>query len=155
MMQLLLGYLPPETAQWPSVLAEKRAAYAQFCAELIVDPKSGGGGSGGGVGRECGGGAAAPAADHPLSQSTDSKWHAFFKARRGLKERVMQCSTLLEVVLKQGRILVYQGHMTSALMHLTCAHSVSQCRSSCLELLHKLYSSCIRSALVFPRQQDV
>ena len=88
MTQLLLGYLPPETAQWPAVLAQKRAAYAQFCAELIVDPQSGGGGAG----RECGGGAAAPAADHPLSQSTDSKWHAFFKARRGLAERVMQYS---------------------------------------------------------------
>ena len=78
-VQLLLGYLPPETALWPAVLAQKRAAYAQFCAELIVDPKSAAG-DGGAVGRECGGGAAAPAADHPLSQSTDSKWHAFFKA---------------------------------------------------------------------------
>ena len=89
MMQLLLGYLPSETAQWPAVLAQKRAAYAQFCAELIVDPKSGGGGAG----RECGGGAAAPAADHPLSQSTNSKWHAFFKARHGRTKRVMQCSS--------------------------------------------------------------
>lgn len=71
--QLLLGYLPPETAQWPTVLAHKRAAYAQFCAELIIDPK-GAGGSGAG-------GAAAPVADHPLSQSNDSKWHAFFKVR--------------------------------------------------------------------------
>ena len=72
--QLLLGYLPPETAQWPMVLAHKRAAYAQFCAELIVDPKDADGG---------GGGAAAPATDHPLSQSSDSKWHAFFKVRCG------------------------------------------------------------------------
>ena len=125
MLQLLLGYLPPETAQWPSVLAQKRAAYAQFCAELIVDPKGGGGAAG----RECGGGAAAPAADHPLSQSTDSKWHAFFKARRGVAERVMQCSTLLEILLKlleallklleallkQGTISVSQGQVASAI----------------------------------------
>ena len=74
--QLLLGYLPTETAQWPMVLAHKRAAYAQFCAELIVDPKDADGGGGGG-------GAAAPAADHPLSQSSDSRWHAFFKVRYG------------------------------------------------------------------------
>ncbi|KAK9834207.1 hypothetical protein WJX81_008458 [Elliptochloris bilobata] len=73
--KLLLGYLPPETARWPAALAHKRAAYAQFCVELIVDPKDGGGG---GAGRD-GSGGAAPAADHPLSQSQDSRWHAFFK----------------------------------------------------------------------------
>jgi len=76
--QLLLGYLPPETGVWAAALAQKRAAYAQFCAELIVDPK--------------GGGAAAAAApdDHPLSQSDGSKWHAYFKARHapGLRGRV-------------------------------------------------------------------
>ncbi len=77
--QLLLGYLPPETGAWAAALAQKRAAYAQFCAELIVDPKGGGGG----------GAAAAAPDDHPLSQSDGSKWHAYFKARHapGLRGR--------------------------------------------------------------------
>ncbi len=55
------------------MLAHKRAAYAQFCAELIIDPKDAEGSGGGGGG--------APVADHPLSQSNDSRWHAFFKVR--------------------------------------------------------------------------
>ena len=63
-MQLLLGYLPLERSKWEPVLARKRAAYAQFRDELIIDPKKAD---------------AAPQADHPLSQSSDSRWNAFFK----------------------------------------------------------------------------
>ena len=31
MMQLLLAYLPVDTAAWPALLGEKRKAYAEFC----------------------------------------------------------------------------------------------------------------------------
>ncbi|KAI3431527.1 hypothetical protein D9Q98_004577 [Chlorella vulgaris] len=37
--RLLLGLLPPERAQWERVLRRRRAEYAQFCEELILDPK--------------------------------------------------------------------------------------------------------------------
>jgi hypothetical protein len=67
-VQLLLGYLPAERGAWEGVLAQKRAAYAQFVEELIIDPQ-----------KEAA--ASAPCADHPLSQSSDSRWNAFFKAR--------------------------------------------------------------------------
>ncbi len=63
-LQLLLGYLPPDRGEWEGVLRQKRAAYQQFREELIIDPKKQDGCTGG---------------DHPLSQSTDSKWNAFFK----------------------------------------------------------------------------
>ncbi|EIE25999.1 RabGAP/TBC protein [Coccomyxa subellipsoidea C-169] len=62
--KLLLGYLPPDRGEWESVLRQKRAAYQQFREELIIDPKKQEGCTGG---------------DHPLSQSIDSKWNAFFK----------------------------------------------------------------------------
>lgn len=31
MMQLLLAYLPVDTAAWPALLGKKRKAYAEFC----------------------------------------------------------------------------------------------------------------------------
>ena len=37
--KLLLGYLPPDPAGWDELLARRRAQYAAFCDELIVDPK--------------------------------------------------------------------------------------------------------------------
>lgn len=63
-LQLLLGYLPADRSEWSAVLKQKRATYQQFCDELIIDPKKQDG-----TVRE----------DHPLSQSQDSKWNAFFK----------------------------------------------------------------------------
>ena len=68
-LQLLLGYLPPDRGQWEAVLAQKRAAYQQFVEELIIDPKKAG---------------ASAQADHPLSQSNDSRWNAYFKASSSL-----------------------------------------------------------------------
>lgn len=38
--QLLLGYLPPERAEWDAAVAAKRQQYAQYCSELIIDPSS-------------------------------------------------------------------------------------------------------------------
>ncbi|PSC67678.1 TBC1 domain family member 13 [Micractinium conductrix] len=38
--RVLLGLLPAERAQWERVLRRKRAEYAQFCEELILDPKN-------------------------------------------------------------------------------------------------------------------
>ena len=49
---------------WKGLLEQKRAAYKQFRQELIIDPKK----------QE-----ASAVADHPLSQSSSSKWNAFFK----------------------------------------------------------------------------
>ena len=49
---------------WKGLLEQKRAAYQQFRQELIIDPKK----------QET-----SAAADHPLSQSSSSKWNAFFK----------------------------------------------------------------------------
>ena len=69
-LQLLLGYLPPDRGQWEAVLARKRAAYQHFVEELIIDPKKAAG--------------ASAEADHPLSQSSDSRWNAFFKASASL-----------------------------------------------------------------------
>ncbi len=63
-MQLLLGYLPPDKGEWERVLKQKRAAYQQFREELIIDPK-----------KED----SSAHEDHPLSQSSDSRWNAFFK----------------------------------------------------------------------------
>ena len=65
LLQILLNYLPPERKAWKELLEQKRAAYQQFRQELIIDPKK----------QE-----ASAAADHPLSQSSSSKWNAFFKA---------------------------------------------------------------------------
>lgn len=62
--QLLLGYLPPDRGEREGVLQQKRAAYQQFKEELIIDPK-----------KEDG----CKQEDHPLSQSNDSRWNAFFK----------------------------------------------------------------------------
>ncbi|CAK0773869.1 hypothetical protein CVIRNUC_004110 [Coccomyxa viridis] len=62
--KILLNYLPPERKAWKELLEQKRAAYKQFRQELIIDPKK----------QE-----ASAAADHPLSQSSSSKWNAFFK----------------------------------------------------------------------------
>ncbi len=31
MLQLLLAYLPVDTAAWPTLLGKKRKAYAEFC----------------------------------------------------------------------------------------------------------------------------
>jgi hypothetical protein len=62
--QLLLGYLPPDRGEREAVLQQKRAAYQQFKEELIIDPKKQDG---------------CKQEDHPLSQSTDSRWNAFFK----------------------------------------------------------------------------
>ena len=64
LLQILLNYLPPERKAWKDLLEQKRAAYKQFRQELIIDPKK----------QE-----ASAAADHPLSQSSSSKWNAFFK----------------------------------------------------------------------------
>lgn len=63
----MLNYLPPDKKQWGALLEQKRAAYQHFKQELIIDPKE-----------------HSAAADHPLSQSSDSKWNAFFKVRLGL-----------------------------------------------------------------------
>lgn len=63
-MQLLLGYLPLDKGEWEVVLKQKRAAYQQFREELIIDPK-----------KED----SSAHEDHPLSQSSDSRWNAFFK----------------------------------------------------------------------------
>lgn len=63
-LQILLNYLPPDRRQWKGLLEEKRAAYQQFKQELIIDPKK----------QEH-----SAAADHPLSQSSDSRWNAYFK----------------------------------------------------------------------------
>ena len=30
-LQLLLGYLPPDQRQWEAILTQKRAEYARFC----------------------------------------------------------------------------------------------------------------------------
>ncbi|KAK9915756.1 hypothetical protein WJX75_003726 [Coccomyxa subellipsoidea] len=62
--KLLLGYLPPDRGEREAVLQQKRAAYQQFKEELIIDPKKQDG---------------CKQEDHPLSQSTDSRWNAFFK----------------------------------------------------------------------------
>lgn len=63
-MQILLNYLPPDRKEWKTLLEQKRAAYQQFRQELIIDPKKQD---------------HSAAADHPLSQSSDSKWNAYFK----------------------------------------------------------------------------
>ena len=63
-LQILLNYLPPDRKQWKGLLEQKRAAYQQFKQELIIDPKK----------QEH-----SAAADHPLSQSSDSRWNAYFK----------------------------------------------------------------------------
>ena len=39
--KLLLGYLPPEQAEWPRALARKRGDYAGYCADILIDPKRG------------------------------------------------------------------------------------------------------------------
>ena len=62
--QILLNYLPPDRKEWKTLLEQKRAAYQQFRQELIIDPKKQD---------------HSAAADHPLSQSSDSKWNAYFK----------------------------------------------------------------------------
>ena len=59
-----MNYLPPDRKQWKGILEQKRAAYQQFKQELIIDPKK----------QEH-----SAAADHPLSQSSDSRWNAYFK----------------------------------------------------------------------------
>jgi len=82
--KLLLGYLPPDTSKWNSLLMKKRAEYEEFCEELIVRP-----------GSEDGSARNADAAeeplegalaavdvthdDHPLSQGSTSVWNAFFR----------------------------------------------------------------------------
>ena len=65
-VQLLLSYLPPDTASWDGLLAAKRAAYQQFCQEMIVDPKQDDA-------------VTVVHDDHPLSQNSDSRWNAYFK----------------------------------------------------------------------------
>ena len=61
--QLLLGYLPPTVADWPAVLASKRASYAQFCADFARDGPP----------------AARPDdGDHPLSSDPSSSWATHF-----------------------------------------------------------------------------
>ncbi len=67
-LQILLNYLPPDRRQWKGLLEQKRAAYQQFKQELIIDPKK----------QE-----QSAAADHPLSQSSDSRWNAYFKVSMG------------------------------------------------------------------------
>ena len=67
-LQILLNYLPPDRRQWKGLLEQKRAAYQQFRQELIIDPKK----------QE-----QSAAADHPLSQSSDSRWNAYFKVSMG------------------------------------------------------------------------
>lgn len=67
-VQCFLNYLPPDRKQWKELLEQKRAAYQQFKQELIIDPQK----------QE-----QSAAADHPLSQSSDSKWNAYFKVSTG------------------------------------------------------------------------
>lgn len=61
--KLLLAYLPIDTAAWPALLGKKRKAYAEFCEELVLDPKK----------------FPDPHNDHPLNQHEDSSWHAYFR----------------------------------------------------------------------------
>ncbi|GMI78697.1 hypothetical protein like AT4G13730 [Hibiscus trionum] len=57
--KLLLGYLPPDRAQWSSELAKKRSEYKQFKEELLMNPVTRG--------------------EHPLSLGESSIWNQFFQ----------------------------------------------------------------------------
>ncbi|GAB4814178.1 hypothetical protein N2152v2_001224 [Parachlorella kessleri] len=94
---LLLGYLPLERSQWPRFLQRKRAEYAHFCEELVVDPKRfntpgslrvapgsepnplllNGAGRAGLEGQLTR--VTITHDDHPLSLGDNSKWKEFFK----------------------------------------------------------------------------
>lgn len=39
-LQLLLGYLPPDRALWPSEVAKKRSQFKHFKDELLMNPVS-------------------------------------------------------------------------------------------------------------------
>ena len=69
--QLLLGILPPRPTDWAAALASKRAAYAAFCAELVLERPAG----------EPPASADPPSTteDHPLSAAPSSAWRAFFE----------------------------------------------------------------------------
>jgi hypothetical protein len=68
---LLLGYLPLTRAEWEDSLRGSRKLFAEFKAELFIDPRQ----------------AHAPVVvDHPLSLETDSNWNAFFKDNELLQE---------------------------------------------------------------------
>jgi hypothetical protein len=86
--KLLLGYLPPDRAEWPSHLRAQRALYLAWRQELTIDPRKPPGDAAAtlGVG---GGGAVAPQSghasgvshplgkaelDHPLADETGSAW---------------------------------------------------------------------------------
>ncbi len=72
--QLLLGILPPRPADGPAVLASKRAAYAQFCTELVLERPAGDPPP---VDDDCAASAPAATEDHPLSAAPSSAWRAF------------------------------------------------------------------------------
>ena len=93
--KLLLGYLPPQHANWASHLESQRAMYASFLSELSVDPHAPVearrvDGAGRPVEPRGGGGGEEPAKaeaeaaeeteaaiDDPLSTAPDSKWLAW------------------------------------------------------------------------------
>ncbi|CAH0391162.1 unnamed protein product [Bemisia tabaci] len=62
--RLLLNYLPPERAQWDSILERKRKLYQQFIEEMIVSP---------------GEGEMEAQSDHPLCVNPDSQWQTYFR----------------------------------------------------------------------------
>jgi hypothetical protein len=78
--KLLLGYLPPDRAEWPSHLRSQRALYAAWRQELTIDPRRPPGDAAGGEQGAGGSGAVAGeshplgAADHPLADETGSAW---------------------------------------------------------------------------------
>eukprot|EP00959_Pyramimonas_sp_CCMP1952_P115832 2421829-Pyramimonas_sp.AAC.2 len=84
-INLLLGYLPSERSKWSEELAAKRAGYAQFCEELLLNPSKAldstndGGKSLGEDGqllrKDVGVG------DDPLTLVDNSVWSAFHKVR--------------------------------------------------------------------------
>lgn len=78
--KLLLGYLPPDRAEWPSHLRSQRALYAAWRQELTIDPRRppDDAAAVGGEAMCLASGASQPledaGLDHPLADQTGSAW---------------------------------------------------------------------------------
>eukprot|EP01120_Amphizonella_sp_Union-15-10_P002986 TRINITY_DN13288_c0_g1_i1.p1 TRINITY_DN13288_c0_g1~~TRINITY_DN13288_c0_g1_i1.p1 ORF type:complete len:373 (+),score=62.57 TRINITY_DN13288_c0_g1_i1:104-1222(+) len=78
--KVLLNYLPLKTSTWTQHLAERRGIYRSFCKELVIDPRAKYEKEGEGQIQDV------THDDHPLNQSWDSHWQAYFNDQETLLE---------------------------------------------------------------------
>jgi len=103
--KLLLGYLPPQHANWQAHLESQRRLYTDYLSELSVDPRTpaevaadvgGRGGVAGAPADAPAGEAAESSPDHPLAGGGKwAEWHADEDLRHEIQKDVDRCATRL------------------------------------------------------------